>query len=61
MSVTPSPVTGASSSDETTSPAIVLRLVPRHEHTWALRAVEFDDGLEVRRYECGSCDDVQFR
>jgi hypothetical protein len=39
----------------------VLRLVPRHEHTWELRVVDFDEGLEVRRYECRDCDDVQFR
>jgi hypothetical protein len=39
----------------------VLQLVPRHDHTWELRAVDFDEGLEVRRYECRTCDDVQFR
>jgi hypothetical protein len=35
--------------------------VPAHEHTWELRAVDFDEGLEVRRYECSDCEDVQFR
>lgn len=38
-----------------------LRLVPEHEHLWELRSVEYDDALEVRRYECTGCDDVLFR
>jgi hypothetical protein len=39
----------------------MLRLVPPHEHEWQLRSVEYDDALEVRRYECTSCEDVLFR
>jgi hypothetical protein len=42
-------------------PAPRLRLVPTHEHAWRLRAVEYDEGLEVRCYECAECDDVLFR
>lgn len=37
-----------------------LRLVT-HEHAWELRAVEYDDAFEVRRYECAGCDDVMYR
>jgi hypothetical protein len=54
--------TGTSPAEtEPTHTATVLQLVPRHDHTWELRAVDFDEGLEVRRYECRTCDDVQFR
>jgi hypothetical protein len=35
--------------------------VAPHEHTWQLRAVEYDDALEVRRYECDRCAEVLFR
>lgn len=38
-----------------------LRLVAPHEHVWQLLSVEYDDGLEVRCYECLDCRDVQFR
>ena len=38
-----------------------LRLVPQHEHLWRLLTVEYDDGLEVRCYECTDCRDVQYR
>ena len=38
-----------------------LRLVPEHEHLWRLLSVEYDEGLEIRRYECEACDDVLFR
>jgi hypothetical protein len=38
-----------------------LRLVTEHDHVWHLRAVEYDESLEVRRYECAHCDDVLFR
>jgi hypothetical protein len=38
-----------------------LRLVPEHDHVWQLRSVEYDESLEVRRYECAQCDDVLFR
>jgi hypothetical protein len=61
VSITPLPAATASSAAEAASSATVLQLVPRHDHTWELRAVDFDDGLEVRRYECSRCDDVQFR
>jgi hypothetical protein len=40
---------------------VVLRLVPGHEHAWRLLSVEYDEGLEVRCYECSGCRDVQFR
>jgi hypothetical protein len=42
-------------------PAPVLHLVAPHEHAWRLRTVEYDDALEVRRYECETCEDVLFR
>lgn len=42
-------------------PAPRLQLVAPHEHTWQLRAVEYDDTLEVRRYECDGCAEVLFR
>jgi hypothetical protein len=38
-----------------------LRLVAGHEHVWQLRAVEYDDAFEVRRYECDGCAAVHFR
>lgn len=44
-----------------TEPVARLRLVQPHEHCWQLRTVEYDDALEVRRYECETCDDVLFR
>lgn len=46
---------------EPTEPVARLHLVQPHEHCWQLRTVEYDDALEVRRYECESCDDVLFR
>jgi hypothetical protein len=52
---------GSTAASTTRSPATRLRLVPAHAHTWELRAVDFDEGLEVRRYECSDCEDVQFR
>jgi hypothetical protein len=39
----------------------ILRLVPGHEHVWQLRAVEYDEAFEVRRYECEGCAEVMFR
>jgi hypothetical protein len=48
------------SPTEPTAAAPHLHLVPGHEHTWRLLTVEYDEGLEVRRYECQSCDDVRF-
>jgi len=41
--------------------APLLRLVPGHEHAWQLRAVEYDESFEVRRYECEGCTEVMFR
>jgi hypothetical protein len=38
-----------------------LRLVAEHEHVWQLRAVEYDESFEVRRYECDGCTDVLYR
>jgi hypothetical protein len=61
MSVTPLPVASGPSAIPTNTATLTLRLLPGHEHTWELRTVEFDDGLEVRRYECCGCDDVVFR
>ena len=48
-------------AEEQPGTAPTLRLVPLHEHEWRLRSVEYDDALEVRRYECSSCGDVLFR
>jgi hypothetical protein len=48
-------------ADEESGPVPDLHLVGPHEHTWQLRSVEYDDALEVRRYECASCEDVLFR
>jgi hypothetical protein len=56
VSVSPAPV-----APESAPPAPHLRLVPAHDHDWRLRSVEYDDGLEVRRYECVACEDVSFR
>ena len=56
MSASPYPV-----APEAASPGPHLRLVPGHDHDWRLRSVDYDDGLEVRRYECASCEDVSFR
>ncbi|HET6165691.1 MAG TPA: hypothetical protein VFE07_02605 [Marmoricola sp.] len=53
----PADVAGSSASVE---PAPHLHLVPGHEHTWRLMAVEYDEGMEVRRHECETCDEVQF-
>jgi hypothetical protein len=58
--VVPLPGAAPSAEPTATSSASPLRLVT-HEHTWELRAVDFDEGLEVRRYECCGCEDVQFR
>jgi hypothetical protein len=46
---------------EDLEPAPRLQLVASHEHTWQLRAVEYDDALEIRRYECDGCAQVLFR
>ena len=58
MSVSPLPSEPVPPADDD---APNLHLVPPHEHVWQLRSVEYDDGIEVRRYECDACDDVLFR
>lgn len=62
MSVIPIPepteVVGQATGVESAPPR--LHLVPEHDHTWRLLSVEYDEGLEVRRYECETCDDVRF-
>lgn len=60
MSVDPIPA-AAESSELPAAATPVLRLVPAHEHTWQLRAVDYDEAFEVRRYECEGCDEVLFR
>lgn len=60
MSVIPLPEEPDAAEPRSTPPP-TLRLVTEHEHVWQLRAVEYDDALEVRRYECAGCDDVMFR
>jgi len=34
---------------------------PAHDHEWQLVSVDYDDGLEVRHFECADCGDVLFR
>jgi hypothetical protein len=48
-------------SEVQTSDRPRLRLVPVHDHRWHLVSVEYDDGLEVRHFECADCGDVLFR
>lgn len=47
-----------------TNPAIRARhlaVAPAHDHSWALREVEYDDhGATLHRYEC-PCGDVNYR
>ncbi|RNL79152.1 hypothetical protein [Nocardioides marmorisolisilvae] len=40
--------------------AEVIRLVPQHDHTWALRDTEYDNGLTLHRFECDGCSAVRF-
>jgi hypothetical protein len=67
VGVIPFPTTPGASEPETPSAPTsgptppTLRLVAEHDHVWQLRAVEYDETLEVRRYECEACDDVLFR
>jgi hypothetical protein len=60
VSVSPSPIEPLARAAEADAPAR-LRLVPPHEHAWRLFSVEYDEGLEVRCYECSGCRDVHFR
>jgi hypothetical protein len=55
------PLSAAQEPSEDTATTPTLRLVSAHEHAWELRTVEYDEGLEVRRYECPDCDGVLFR
>lgn len=59
MSVIPVPDTP--DLPDTGSSAPRLHLVAGHEHAWELRDIEYDQGFEVRRYECADCDEVLFR
>ena len=61
MSIIASAAETSPAATEATPTTPVLQLVPGHDHTWELRTVDFDEGLEVRRYECRNCEDVQFR
>jgi hypothetical protein len=47
-------------SDDIAPQAPVLHLVPTHEHIWALRETEYDNGLSLNRFECDSCAAVRF-
>lgn len=60
MSVFPLPEASEAAQSSAAEPP-ALRLVPPHEHVWQLRAVEYDESFEVRRYECSGCDDVLYR
>ncbi|MFL6107602.1 MAG: hypothetical protein ACJ72L_11625 [Marmoricola sp.] len=40
--------------------AEVIQLVPLHEHTWALRDTEYDNGMTLHRFECDDCSAVRF-
>ena len=60
MSGGPVPVALEVRDPQLEEPSRRLRLVPPHEHAWRLLAVEYDDGLEVRRYECTGCADVHY-
>jgi hypothetical protein len=57
MSVLPSPIEGLAGEE---SIAPVLHLVPAHEHTWALRDTEYDNGFSLNRFECDACSAVRF-
>lgn len=60
MSVFPLPEASEATQPASATPP-ALRLVPEHEHVWQLRAVEYDEAFEVRRYECSGCEDVLYR
>lgn len=57
----PTPPTAPADAGTPTKATSPLQLVAPHEHAWQLRAVEYDEALEVRRYECATCEDVLFR
>ena len=40
--------------------APVIPLVPLHEHSWALRDTEYDNGMTLNRFECDGCTAVRF-
>ena len=40
--------------------ARVIPLVQPHEHTWALRDTEYDNGMTLNRFECDDCSAVRF-
>jgi len=40
--------------------ARVIQLVPLHEHSWALRDTEYDNGVTLNRFECDGCSAVRF-
>jgi hypothetical protein len=40
--------------------APVIALVHPHEHSWALRDTEYDNGLTLHRFECDGCSAVRF-
>jgi hypothetical protein len=68
VSVIPFPAGSGPSDPSAAAPEArpVLHLVPVQpgapcEHAWELRSVEYDESLEVRRYECVACDEVMFR
>lgn len=64
MSVSPSnaePLVAPAPDVAAVDAPVRLHLVPPHEHAWRLLSVEYDEGLEVRCYECPGCRDVQFR
>ena len=59
MSVLPSAAVEAD-VEEQVHLAEVIQLVPLHDHIWALRDTEYDNGLTLRRFECESCAAVRF-
>lgn len=60
MSVIPFPVAPEPSVHDDQPEHRRLRLITTHEHTWRLLCVEYDEGLEVRQYECDGCAGVRF-
>lgn len=58
MSVLPTPPIEEAAVGVPAAP--ILHLVPDHEHTWALRETEYDNGLALNRFECDACRAVRF-